>query len=782
MSEARAPGSAAPSSAAFCPACGKPIDPLRAGQVAILEGRFAYFCDRECKQGFMSGRRSGLQDAATAEPPPVRSGERSIEPTPEPAAAAFPAPTPSSLPPVAPASRPPPVSAAAPAVEPATPAPRTTSEPPPATLRSPAVAQDEPAQPASAAPAAPRAATARALERPGARAYTSLALAGVAAGVCSPAFALLGVGLTPRVLLAAAATAALVARVVLRGAQPGDPHPLACVGPSVAAAVLAAWRASAGDSRAAPLAALAGLGAAAALGIELVLDRARDQLEQSRKRLARALDVETRVQRGQDTVLVAAADVRPGEKVSIEAGQTIGVDGMVVSGEAVVVPWADAAVETKKGEGDAVVAGARVVSGRLRVNTTWSGADRAFLKMVSAPATRIESAAPMSRAARVALERAAPVAALVGGAAAWAGNVGWTDLAAVACGAAMAALGGGVASVVALCHARAQMQGLSHGIVYKDPTAFDRAGHVEIAVLCSRGTVLMGEPEIVSLEALGACDEEHLLALAAGAETASTHPFAAAVLRAARTRGVTPDTVRSANVHAGLGVTALASSGERIVVGGRALLLQEKVSVAIADARVTELEAQGRSVLLVAAGDKLIGLIALQDGLRPGARGAVQRLLDSRIEPVLLSGEARETCETIGRALEIDHIRPEVLPGDRGAEVRSLREGGRVVAVIGHPAGDDGALGGADVSVAMSSAGAAPGEWSISLATDDVRDGALALSIALDTRARAKRALVAGLVPCAVALLTIVFGVASPLVAPAAALLGTLLAASRLRE
>src|SRR5205085_3775334 len=103
--------------------------------------------------------------------------------------------------------------------------------------------------------------------------------------------------------------------------------------------------------------------------------------------------------------------------------------------------------------------------------------------------------------------------------------------------------------------------------------------------------------------------------------------------------------------------------------GSRAFLLQEKVSVAIADARVSELEAQGRSVLVVAVAGRLVGLLALQDGLRPGARAAVHRLHDARIEPVLLSGEARATCETIARELDIDHVRPEILPAERGAQV-----------------------------------------------------------------------------------------------------------------
>src|SRR5581483_2048834 len=107
------------------------------------------------------------------------------------------------------------------------------------------------------------------------------------------------------------------------------------------------------------------------------------------------------------------------------------------------------------------------------------------------------------------------------------------------------------------------------------------------------GTVLLGEPEIVAIEPIGGVEVERVLALAAGAETASTHPFAAAILRAARARSVRPDHVRNATVHSGLGVTALSSSGERLVVGGRGIMLEEKIGVAVVDARVTELEAQG---------------------------------------------------------------------------------------------------------------------------------------------------------------------------------------------
>jgi cation transport ATPase len=460
---------------------------------------------------------------------------------------------------------------------------------------------------------------------------------------------------------------------------------------------------------------------------------------------------------------------------------------LVAAGEAQVVPWLDAPVELTKREGDAVVAGARVASGALKLTVTWAGAERAWARLALSPILRVDVTAPLARVARLLVDRGAPLAAGLAAAAAFANGAGAVDVVATACAAALTCAGVKIAALVALAHAEGHLYALGHGIVYKDASGFDRAGRTDIAVVCSRGTVLMGEPEIVALEPIGSegaasrrghqiVDEGRLVALAAGAETASTHPFAAAILRGAHAREQRPENVRNAAVHAGLGVTALASTGERLVVGSRALLLQEKVSIAVADARVSELEAQGRSVLLVALAGKLVGLVALQDGLRPGARPALQRLLDARIEPVLLSGEARETCETIGRALDIDHVRPEVLPSERGTEVRALREGGHVVAVVGHAVTDDAALGAADVSIALSSAGSTPGEWTVQLASDDMRDAALALTIARATRDRARRTLVFGLVPPAVALLAIGFGLAPLVAAPVAAVVGAFVA------
>jgi Cu+-exporting ATPase len=708
--------------------------------VAILQGRFRYFCGPECKRGYLDAQgRPREEDVSTASPPEVAYRNGLV------------------------------------AVDPARPA----DAPPPSERR-----------------ARPSQNMRLALESPAAaRALAVVDGMGIGFGALAPAISLLGgVADFLRLPFVVAACAALAMRLRRAGRDPADPNPLIVLGPVVGSVVAACWAQATNDPRAVAIAVLAGLACAAAIAIEMLVARARVRVDAARERVERALDVPVRTIRGTDMIQLHASDVRPGEQVVVDAGERIGVDATVVGGEARVVPWLDARVEVVRREGDPVVAGGCVASSRLRMTTTWSGSDRAWVKLLSTPSARIDVASPTARALRLTIERGAPIAAALVGVGTFAANGTPVEILAAMSAGAMAFGAKALCSIVGIHFARAHLDALASGVIYKDPRAFERAASANVVVLSARGTVLMGEPEIVAIEpigtgrasdpgvAIGTDGFARVLSLAAGAETASTHPFAAAILRSARTHGVPPDHVRNATAHSGLGVTALASTGERLVVGGRAIMLEQKIGVAMADARVSELESLGRSVLLVALGDRVVGLIALQDGLRAGARAAVQRLLDARIEPVLLSGEARDTCETIGRALDIEHVRPEVLPADRGAEVRALAEGGNVVAVVGHPSGDDGALGAADVAVAMGAAGSTPGEWAVALASDDVRDAALALAIPHATRARVRAAIALGATPGIVAVLAIGFGIAPLAIAPLAALVGAAAAAAHARE
>ena len=205
-------------------------------------------------------------------------------------------------------------------------------------------------------------------------------------------------------------------------------------------------------------------------------------------------------------------------------------------------------------------------------------------------------------------------------------------------------------------------------------------------------------------------------------------------------------------------------------------MLERHISVAVAESAMVELESHGRIALLVARAGRLVGLVALQDGLRAGARAAVQHLLDARIEPILMSADARETCEALGRSLDVDHLRPEVLDADRAKEVRRIRETGARVAVIGHTPHDGAALSAAAASVAMAAAGRAHDDFSASLVSDDVRDAALALALAHRTHQEGLAALLLVVAPAALGSLIVTLRLLPPEYAPLALLLGVVAA------
>ncbi|MCB9580424.1 MAG: cation-translocating P-type ATPase [Polyangiaceae bacterium] len=591
-----------------------------------------------------------------------------------------------------------------------------------------------------------------------------------------------GVALTSRVVVLTVATAALVAQALSGERDPADLHPAALLAAPVLG-TLAAIVARITDAARAPSAiTLAGVVVACIAGGVWLVQRARRPVDAEREHIALELDAPTHRVIADEIAEVRAVDLRPGEEIVVEAGETVPVDATIVAGEATVAPWLGAKTTAELSEGDPIVAGARVVQGRIRSVVAWAGFDRAWLRLTSDPRRRADLLAPLARAGRLTAERAAPFAAGLAALTAFAENQSTLTIAMFAIAAQASLATAGIAQIGAMQVATAVLAALRRGIVFRSATALDKAGRVTIAAFCARGTLLLGEPEVASIVPMGDAEAERVLSLMAGAESGSPHPVATALVRAARARGIRPDGVRSPNVVAGLGVTAVAANGQPLVVGSRALMLRERISVAAAEPKIGELEAMGRTVMLVALGGRLIGVVGLQDGLRPGARAAVQHLLDVNVEPVLLSGDARETCEAIGRTLDIEHIRPEILPAERGDEIARLADGGATVAVLGCSPADDIALGAANVSVALASAGSSAAEWNVQLASDDVRDAALALRVAHEARSEARLGLILAIAPGAIGALAVAFALIPPAAAPIAALLGTAGALFRLRS
>jgi Cu+-exporting ATPase len=715
---------------ATCPGCGGRVDPLRAGHVAILDDQFKYFCGWACRERYLGGM-GVTQDAAALQQ------ERST--TPDAGAS-------------------------------------TRADPPGSSVDSGGVASGapwteyvEPLEEVDAEAIVPT--------RSRSDTGTLLLLSATVLGVLAVALALVGTSawmLTARLLVAVAGAGLLVARSIVVAGDPSDPHPAAIHGPGLLAASVAVWARITGNDVADEAAVLTGLFVVSAGAAMQLVEQVRRPSQLAVAACQEALDVPARRVVPGGYSIVAASTLRPGEEILIDAGETVPADVLISAGDATVLRWSGARSATHKQPGDAMVAGARIISGRLRATVTWTGMDRAWLRSTADPARSAHVRSAIARNARLTVERWALASGALAGLAAFVNGLPTARviLATAAAHASIASFA--IAAVPAALVLRGVVQSLGHGVCYRDAAAWDRAAHATAMVFVARGTLLLGEPQVAEIVGLGECTVEKLLSLAAGAETAASDAIALSVHRAARDRGVEADAVRSPTVIPGLGVTAVTSNGEALCVGSRALMLREHVSMARVESKLAELEALGRTVLMVAVGGKLVGFVGLQDGLRTGARAAVQHLLDARVEAVLLSGDARETCEAIARSLDIEHVRPEVLPADRAGEIRRLAESGATVAVVGRPGADDSALGAADVAVAMDAAGSTSGEWAVTLAGDDVRDAARAVVGARRTRRQAQTSFVIAVAPGIAASLAIAFGLVPAAYSPLAVLLGAI--------
>lgn len=429
----------------------------------------------------------------------------------------------------------------------------------------------------------------------------------------------------------------------------------------------------------------------------LVSQRITRRLAADTRELELALQAPVRRSTAASDGASSATDVRPGEELFLEAGSFVPVDAVVTEGSGVVrLHLGSVGVQTAE-PGLRLPASAELVSGSLRVVCTASGADRTFFGIVSGARAR---ETPLYRLVQRVRSPGAFLVALGSGALTSWTTGSWQSALIVLCSTGAALASALPSSLVGFVYQRGLLELGRLGIDF-GPDAVDRAGQVNLAVFCARGTVLSGEPEVAEIHALRGASEEEVLALAAGAESVATHPAAASIRRAAHERGVIAELARGHEVVPGMGVVCYSQAGQRIVVGTRELMLREKVSVAVAEETLRKLENRGKSGIVVSRGDHVIGILALYDAIVGGARAAIQLLGDAQIEPVLLSGEARFATEALGRALSIEHVRPEVAARDRALEVRRLVDGGATVAVVGHSPLDDSALSAASIPVVL---------------------------------------------------------------------------------
>src|SRR3989338_6805980 len=238
------------------------------------------------------------------------------------------------------------------------------------------------------------------------------------------------------------------------------------------------------------------------------------------------------------------------------------------------------------------------------------------------------------------------------------------------------------------------------GILVKDAAALENAHKLSVLVLDKTGTLTEGKPALTDLLPADGIAPDELLQIAASLAQNSTHPLSRALLEHAQTQQIAPALTRNFSERSGSGVHAMIGDASYLL-GSPAFITQSGVD--LGDAQLRALQQQGKSVIAVARGGTLLGLIAFADQLRDSSRAAVARLHDMGIRVVMLSGDNTATAQAIAAQAGIGEFRAEVLPQDKAAVVQSLKTGDQLTGMVGDGINDAPALAAADVGFAMKS-------------------------------------------------------------------------------
>lgn len=484
-----------------------------------------------------------------------------------------------------------------------------------------------------------------------------------------------------------------------------------------------------------------------------------------------------RVRREGADVVVPVDRVRPGDLVVVRPGDRVAVDGDVVEGRSHVDESlvTGESLPVAKGVGDKVTGGSINAEGLLLVATTAVGTETTLARIIrmveSAQAAKAPIQRIVDRVSAVFVPVVLGIAVLTF--AGWALHAGDGERALVN---AVAVLVIACPCALGLATPTAIMAGTGvaarHGILIKDAEALEIAHAVTVVAFDKTGTLTEGKPALAAVEAAPGVERADVLRLAAALQKTSSHPLAVAVLETVRAERIPVPEALDAQVLPGRGVQGRVD-GQDLVLGSTRLLAELGVDAAGLRDAARALEAQGTSVSwLVRVGpdaSALLGLLAFGDTLKPTSRQAVDRLHRLGIRTLMLTGDNRGAAQAVGQALGIDDIRAELLPEDKAAAVRQLREEGEIVAFVGDGMNDAVALSGAHLGVSLAGgADVATEAAGVTLMRGDLRLVADALDVSRRTYAKIKQGLFWAFAYNILGIPLAAFGMLDPVIAGAA--------------
>ena len=239
-----------------------------------------------------------------------------------------------------------------------------------------------------------------------------------------------------------------------------------------------------------------------------------------------------------------------------------------------------------------------------------------------------------------------------------------------------------------------------YGVLIRKGDALQKAGQLTIVVLDKTGTITEGKPVVTAIEPSEGWSENELLKITSSVETNSEHPLAEAVVEASKEKNIELIPIESFEAVSGHGVRALYQQ-KTVLLGNRKLMNDNEVNLGSLIESSEKLSKLGQTVIFVSVNGEAVGLLGISDPIKTDSKEAIQRLQESGIKVVMLTGDNRATAETVASLVGVDDFIAEVLPQDKAHEITKLQELGEKVAMVGDGINDAPALAGSDVGFAI---------------------------------------------------------------------------------
>ncbi|HEX6795981.1 MAG TPA: heavy metal translocating P-type ATPase [Casimicrobiaceae bacterium] len=411
------------------------------------------------------------------------------------------------------------------------------------------------------------------------------------------------------------------------------------------------------------------------------------------------------IERDGREVDVPLADIVVGDRFAVRAGEAIPVDAIVVDGHAAVDEsmLTGESVPVAKASGARVYAGTVDLDGRLRCEATGIGADTLLAGIVRLVREAQGSKAPIQRLADrvsgifvpvvIAIALATFVAAWFLATTATAALVNAVAVLVIACPCAL-----GLATPTAIIAGTGRAAQL--GVLIRNAIALENAGRLTTLVVDKTGTVTEGKPEVTQIRAFDDVAEDRVLAVAAALEQGALHPLAQEIVAKARESNVAVPAISGLQVIPGQGTIADVGEAHEPALAGSLAFLASR-GIAVDDAAGAATLSPGESIVGVAHGGRLIGVIALADRVRDTSRTAIGALQRQGIDVVMLSGDNATTVAAIARQVGVAQAMGAMTPAGKADEIRRRQAKGEVVGMVGDGINDAPALAAADVSFAI---------------------------------------------------------------------------------